>query len=215
MDLVPEIRDFEPPDATVDLTPSQELVVRPNLFGRENEIGRITEVLTAVEAEGHGRAIFLTGEAGAGKTAIATAAIAAAQDRGFVTVQTPCEPFHAGISLYPIKELIRKLTGGASVTTFVNSAFGPTSYEAGIALNLESEDADSSLGREYTMATFANAVIGRSKLAAQPVLLFLDDLERIDSASSDAILVLMSRIVDQPVVLLCASIRSQLSARTV
>ena len=205
MDTVPEIQEFEAPDP-LSTNPGQvESPTAPTLYGRDEEMTVITSHLSSVTEERRGHVLFLVGESGTGKTALARWAVAQAADSGFAFAQTPCEPFHAGIPLFPIKELMRQLTRGTAVTEFISQAFGHASYEADIARSLESEAADTVASREYTMATFANVVLGRWKASDTPVLLFLDDVERIDAASADAVIVLMSRMVDQPVFLLGAA----------
>lgn len=84
-----------------------------SLHGREAELTQIKRTLERVgsrSAEPAGAVLMLHGASGAGKSALAEAVIAAAEQMGFRTYRTACEPFHEGMSYFPVRELVRQIT---------------------------------------------------------------------------------------------------------
>lgn len=181
-----------------------------HLWGRDTETASIESTIAAVARGSAGAALLLSGDSGAGKTALADWAIRQASILGYSVARATCEPFHAGMSFFPIQELSRKLAGGQPVETLVAAAYGLESNEAVVARRAFLDDTEPATRREYMMATFANVVFGKVRSGA-PVLIFVDDLERIDAASVDALTVLMSRL-NEGRVLLLGAFRSDLVA---
>lgn len=201
---VPEIWEYEPPREPETLLEASRTVAVPQLCGRSSQTAQIRDCLEAIVAAPNIREILLSGASGAGKTALTQWAYAEAINKGFQTAQATCEPFHAGVSFFPVKEVIRQLCKGVPVSEFVGKAFGFSSYEAQLARSLDSETLDVISQRDNTLATFANVVIGAAKQLNSPVLIEFDDLERIDSASADALSALFSRLAEAPIVFLGA-----------
>ena len=176
-----------------------------DLVGRNVEQRQLVATMDLVSSTGVGHVLLLGGDSGMGKTALAQWCLGyAATTRGDWIVQSAsCEPFHAGMSFFPIQELLRRLsTGFASVRDLVAEGFGPQSSESDIAFKAFNEQIDPSDRRGYMMATFPNAIFAANRVAGRPALIFIDELERVDTASVDAIMVLASRLVDAPVLLL-------------
>jgi predicted ATPase len=170
------------------------------------------DVLADVKHGAPGKAVLLSGESGAGKTVLAEWLVAQAHESGFSCARATCEPFHAGMSFFPISELSRRLAGPAStVQELVEGGYGRNSNEANAAARAFDDTTDPAVKREYVMATFANAVVAKAAISKQPLVLFLDDAERIDSASVDALIVLLSRL-DEARVLLLAAFREDVVA---
>ena len=201
---VPEIWEYEPPNEVGSSEGQPKVVVVPELCGRSAQTSQITECLDSIGQSPKIREILLSGASGTGKTALTQWACAEASNRGFQIAQATCEPFHAGISFFPVKEVIRQLCQGVPVSEFVGRAFGFNSYEAQLAASLDSETQDVISQRDNTLATFANIVIGASRQSNRPVLVVFDDLERIDSASADALSALFSRLAEAAIVFLGA-----------
>lgn len=191
--------------------------VGATLHGREAELAEVRRTLGRVAERNVGPAggvIMLHGASGAGKSALAEAILRAAEQMGFRTFRTACEPFHEGMSYFPVRELVRQVTGGRPAGEMVAQQFGPSSSEVEMAAVSESISADPASRREAIVATFTNVIMGDYRREeAPPKLLFIDDLEHLDAGSADALICLVSRLNEGPVVILGAY-RSDLVAST-
>lgn len=178
------------------------------LYGREAELELIDRTLERVSKEESGPAgavIMLSGASGAGKSAIAETVLKTAEKLGYCCVRTACEPFHEGMSYFPVRELVRQMARGRPVGAVVAEQFGAGSPEIEMAAVSESLSADPSSRREAIVATFTNVIMGDyRKAGSSPKLLFIDDLEHLDVGSADALICLVSRLNEGPVVILGA-----------
>jgi len=183
-----------------------DLVKPPLLAGRSSEQRLLRDLILVARDGPPGVAVLLAGETGAGKTALAEWCLAeAASAYGFSVARATCEPFHAGMSFFPIQELNRRLAGsGATVQQLIADGYGTGSNEWRSAASAFDDSTDPATRREYVMATFANAVIAKARTTKGPVLVFLDDAERIDTPSVDALTVLLSRLPETRVLLIVA-----------
>lgn len=87
----------------------------------------------------------------------------------------------------------------------VAEQFGSGSSEVEMAAVSESMSADPASRREAIVATFTNVIMGDyRKSGSSPRLLFIDDLEHLDVGSADALICLVSRLNEGPVVILGA-----------
>lgn len=191
--------DIKSRKPTPGLTPPQPTFAP--IFGRDSELQilqRTIEVMAATPAQG-GRAILLGGSSGVGKTTVAERALQHATSLGFRVIRATCEAFHEGMSFYPIRECLRQLTPDHGLTTDIELAFGSASSQLTIARLSEHLGADPASRRDALIATFANQVLARIVLDAVPVAVFIDDLERIDTGSVDALLCLLARLREGPV----------------
>jgi tetratricopeptide (TPR) repeat protein len=149
--------------------------------------------------------IMLSGVSGAGKSALAEAVLETAEQMGYDCVRTACEPFHEGMSYFPVRELVRQMANGRPVGELVAEQFGSGSSEVEMAAVSESISADPASRREAIVATFTNVIMGEyRKAGSSPQLLFIDDLEHLDAGSADALICLVSRLSEGPVVILGA-----------
>lgn len=179
-----------------------------SLHGREAELAKIGRTLERVGSRREdpaGAVIMLHGASGAGKSALAEAVITAALQMGFEAFRTACEPFHEGMSYFPVRELVRQIAQGRPAGEFVATQFGPVSSEVEMAAVSESISADPASRREAIVATFTNVIMGGYRQGeAAPKLLFIDDMEHLDAGSADALICLVSRLTEGPVVILGA-----------
>ncbi|WP_311212281.1 MULTISPECIES: AAA family ATPase [unclassified Arthrobacter] len=178
------------------------------LYGRDSELALITRTLERVgrrETSPAGAMIMLSGVSGAGKSALAEAVLETAEQMGYDCVRTACEPFHEGMSYFPVRELVRQMANGRPVGELVAEQFGSGSSEVEMAAVSESISADPASRREAIVATFTNVIMGEyRKAGSSPQLLFIDDLEHLDAGSADALICLVSRLSEGPVVILGA-----------
>jgi tetratricopeptide (TPR) repeat protein len=109
------------------------------------------------------------------------------------------------MSFFPVRELVRQLSDGLPVADKIAAMFGKDSPQAEMAAVSDSVTADPASRREALVATFTNVIVGRFRSPnSQPLLLFIDDLEHLDVGSADALICLISRISEGPVVILGA-----------
>ncbi|HXU44448.1 MAG TPA: AAA family ATPase [Thermoanaerobaculia bacterium] len=184
---------------------------RIEIYGRDLELA---EIRAALEAVGEGapdtpQMLLLAGASGVGKSALSRAGIALAQDLGFRVLSVVCEPFHEGMSFFPIREITRQLSAEAGVAEQLAAVYGPASIQAQMAAIAEQPGADPVQRRDALIATFVNLLLApferaASRPKAAPIALFFDDLERIDAGSADALLCLLARLREGPVVVLGA-----------
>jgi predicted ATPase len=192
-----------------------EFATRPpaSLVGRQLElafleaaIARVAQDDGSVEGPSEERFILLRGESGSGKSALMKHAEYLAKRRGMDVVSAACEPFHEGMSFFPVRELMRQLVGESSVSAVVSAWYGSSSTQAALASVAEHASADASSRRDALIATFANMVLGRWRdgNGARPLLVSIDDMEWIDRGTVDALLCLVSRLREGRVIILGA-----------
>jgi tetratricopeptide (TPR) repeat protein len=189
-------------DDPVDAAPEE---TRPTavddvqLLGRDHEAGCIADIIEEAASPQSGspgvRYILIGGESGVGKSALARYACAYAAKRGFDVHSVVCEPFHEGMSLFPMRELARELSGSLSMTERIGQYHGQGSPQALTAQSAEDSAADPASRRDALIASFVNLILGRFRAQGQsrPLLLFIDDLECIDPGTVDALLCLLAR----------------------
>ncbi|MEW1952705.1 AAA family ATPase [Terrabacter sp. NPDC080008] len=189
-----------------------------DLFGRQREMhaldGMIDNLLAAQE-KSTSRVALLSGHSGVGKSALASAALERALARGAQVVRIACEPFHDGMSFFPIREIVRQLTEGRPLDKAVAEIYGENSTQSEMAAVSESPTAEPASRREALVATFTNVIVGRfSAQSRAPLIIFIDDLEHLDAGSADALICLISRISEAPVLLMGAYRRDLTMAST-
>lgn len=178
-------------------------VVRHPLVGREDELARAQARLDEVLTEGSARFVLVGGESGLGKSALIAELAAEAISRGIQVCSATCGGFTETIPFFAVQELRRQLGDGEGDAAIVKRLYGPASQQATMASLADSALVEPSTRREALLATFSNVVFGVARVAA-PLMLVIDDLESIDKGSVDAILCLLARHLDGPVLVVGA-----------
>lgn len=171
------------------------------LAGRDMECSVIDAAIERVAATGRGKLLLIEGTSGVGKSVLSRYASSRAASMGFRIAATICEPFHEGMSFFPVREIMRQITETGSPEHDIRIIYGPQSVETSMAGLAESDGIDASARRDALLATFANLVIGiahRDERAG--LLLVVDDLERADPGTVDSLLCLLARLAEAPVV---------------
>ncbi|NNN20621.1 MAG: AAA family ATPase, partial [Acidimicrobiales bacterium] len=178
----------------------------PDIVGRAPEKQLLQDALHTIASTGSGISVLIGGESGTGKTALAEWCLAdAVLKNNFLMVRATCEPFHIGMSFFAIQELNRKLVGAnSSVQQLIANIYGANSNEYLAANGIFDDKIDPALRREYIMATFVNVVVAKARATSRSIAIFLDDVERIDTPSVDALTVLLSRLDEEKILLLAA-----------
>jgi tetratricopeptide (TPR) repeat protein len=175
---------------------------RPVIAGRQRETEALARVVGRVEDSGTGHVVLIGGDSGVGKSVLSQYLASEAAARGHLMAATVCEPFHEGMSFFPVRELMRQLTGGRSARAVVRELYGLDSVETSMANLAETEGIDATARRDALLATFANLTLGISRASGRLLLLTIDDLERADAGTVDSLLCLLARIDEGSVLVL-------------
>ncbi|HET7035984.1 MAG TPA: AAA family ATPase, partial [Thermomicrobiaceae bacterium] len=175
---------------------------QPPLVGRQRELARLRAALAQARA-GDGRAVFLAGEAGAGKTRLAQTAAKAARVDGFQVLDGRAYSLEGGLAYAPIL-----------------GAFGPLLRRLPPGRRERLTDGLPDLGRLFSHLrlppppSLGNPALEKTRLfdaiarllerlaAEQPLLVLLDDLHWADPASIELLHYLSRDLGSLPVLLL-------------
>jgi KaiC/GvpD/RAD55 family RecA-like ATPase/tetratricopeptide (TPR) repeat protein len=182
----------------------------PVLVGREHELEELRSYLD-LAIKGRGNTVFLSGEAGAGKTRLVTEFLKTAK-KSDVTVLTGWCLSNAAVPYFPFFEAFSHYFTGE---TELEPATGRPRELDAIAW-LMGPDKSGKLGKQQTLSpqvwkdqTFAAVANTLSSIASQrPVVLFVDDVHWADSASL-ALIHYLARIVKSEKALVVAAFRSE------
>jgi len=189
-----------------------EILAEPPLIGRERELGELMRSLDST-FEGNGTTVFISGEAGTGKTRFVKEFLSSAKHkREIATLVGWClsnatvpffpfiEAFNAYFGARKGKEEYRKETEEESeVKAWLT---GPKRVEISGKLENLSPQAI----KDLTFAAITKALLSIS--AKKPTVLFIDDLHWADSASL-ALLHYVSRSITSERVLVLATFRNE------
>jgi DNA-binding SARP family transcriptional activator/DNA-binding CsgD family transcriptional regulator len=163
----------------------------PPLVGRDAELTHLRGALRQA-ASGHGGAVVLVGEPGAGKTRLAEAAAAVAAAAGVTAVWGRCLDAASTPAFWPWSQVLRALPDGP----LVQAARQRLDGVAG-----EGEDS----ARQFRAYQAVAAALGEAAAGA-PMLAVVDDLHAADDASL-ALLQLLSGDLHRMAVLLLFTVR--------
>lgn len=192
--LANEIRNESP---ALDWTPltARTVVTHPAakpLYGRDRELTRLREVLTAA-TDGHGGMAVVVGESGVGKTALATEVTRLAQGLGMISVWAG----HAGgvrtPPLWAWAQVLRGLAGHNGSPNTNDAANAASAVNAGDETFL----APVVFANPEAMATAVVRMVGR-----RPAVIVLDDLQRADKATRDVLELLETFATGMPLLIL-------------
>lgn len=166
----------------------------PRIFGRDAELARIRSAMEAI-AKGP-QALVLEGEAGIGKTAVWTAAVAEARSRGYVTLIARPAEAETALPFVALADLLEEI----SDDQLAQLPF-PQRHALEAALTRrEPEEA----GDRLALSAAVLAVI-RALARDVPVVVAVDDLQWVDAPSRAILAFTLRRLVDEPVALLTAT----------
>src|SRR5580765_5168335 len=179
------------------------------LFGRQEEVGRLRELLDAAK-RGHGRVASVVGEAGIGKTRLVTTLAGDALGRDFRVLIGRCHESDSILPFGPWVDACR--TGAVSSDEEILGAMHPARRaeltrllpEAGIA-GLP-PTSDSALPLFESMAELIERVAGH-----QPLVLVLEDVHWADEMSLRLLAYMSRRIATWPVLLVATAREEELA----
>jgi len=181
---------------------SDSTLAQPPLVGRSAEMDRLATLL-ARAAGGQGRAMFLAGEAGIGKTRLAHEALVLARERGFLVLEGSAYALEGRLAYAPILAafgpFLRHLDSPRQAR-LVSGLPDLGRLFTDLRLPAPSPLGDSSLEKTRLFEAVARLL---ERLAREsPVVLFLDDLHWADPASIELLHYLARGIADQAVLVL-------------
>jgi len=163
-------------------------VLCPILVGRDDVLELLDQVI-ADTARGRGRTLFLSGQAGLGKTRLLRAAVRKAEAAGLRVDGGSVAPQDRQVPLASIREMAAGMRG--------NEEFGSLSEDL-LAIDGR-HDGDALGSRRLIVRTAADRIL---EAIDRPTMLFFDDLQWTDELSLEVIGELARHVADRPLLLL-------------
>ena len=167
--------------------------VQTELIGRESELAAVH---TFLDGSGGSRALVVAGEPGIGKTALWSAAIDAAAERGYRVLSARASDAEAQMSFAALVDLLDGVDlGGLGLPA-------PQLHALQVALLREAPEGG---GPESHAIGVGLLTTLRSLAAHDPILVALDDSQWIDAASATALVFAARRLEREPIMFVAAS----------
>jgi DNA-binding CsgD family transcriptional regulator len=163
-------------------------VICPILVGRDEMLDRIDELIEETRG-GHGRALFLAGQAGLGKTRLMRAAIRKAQAAGFLVDGGSVAPQDSAVPLASIHEMAVGMRG--------NAVFGQLSIDL-LAIDGR-HDGDPLGARRLIVRSMADRIL---EAIDRPTMIVFEDLHWTDEMSLEVIGELARHATERPLLLM-------------
>ena len=109
---VDNLRDDTVEDAVIEQAQNQEPFAE--LVGRDEEIGLLRRAWQSVKDEGRGQVVYITGEAGIGKSFMIEGLRAEVRIEGLSQGVVRCSPYHINSAFYPLIEYTKRMSGWQS-----------------------------------------------------------------------------------------------------
>lgn len=171
-----------------------------SLVGRDTELAGLAERLHQA-AGGHGGAVVLVGEPGAGKTTLAAATARLAADAGLTTVWGRCLDAASTPAYWPWSQVLRGLPDGPRVRAAIRQLDGDTgdAGDSGDTPDAREDGVRQFRAYQAVSAALAEAATGA---AGASLLAVVDDLHAADAASLALLLLLAGDLHRIPALLL-------------
>jgi class 3 adenylate cyclase len=185
--------------------------------GRNSEIGILLDRWELAKG-GQGQAIFVSGEAGIGKSRLLEALIERMRDEPHEPIRLQCSPYHGTSALYPVIQRLSRSVGLVADDDATTRAekldrllakYGEPGevrpvYDELLSLDLGDRSKPSDLSalqrKELTLRTLVNRVFLAAKRA--PVLLVVEDAHWIDPSTNELFRDIALRIHAAPIYVL-------------
>jgi tetratricopeptide (TPR) repeat protein len=178
-------------------------LAEPILVGREKELEELQAFLNDA-VEGKGRTVFVSGEAGVGKTRLINEFLNIAKKQA-VTILTAWCLSNAAVPYFPFFEAFRKYFSterNSKELDVKNWLMGPSQSEQLGKLQIVTPQ----IWKDQTFTAVANTLTSIS--TKHPVILFVDDLHWADSASL-ALIHYLSNIIKSEKIFIIATFRTE------
>src|SRR5262245_58536375 len=186
------------------------------LVGRDAELQRLAGLLAQAK-DGHGQLVFVTGEPGTGKTALANEFLRRVRpDAGLTVARGRCvEHYGAGEAYLPMLDVVTTLLSGPArdVTLKLLRAYAPACSLLIPTAVPTPEDRESlerqTVGwtRERMLREIVDFVAASASL--YPLVLLLEDMQWADPSSVETLRALASRLARQPILIVSTFRRSE------
>jgi predicted ATPase len=174
------------------------------LVGRERELEKLNRYLDMAIKKGHGKTVFVSGEAGSGKTRLVNELLALTRKSGIDALSGWCLS-NSAVPYFPFFEALNSY----SLTTDPN---GSRQLEVKTWLQGctdEDDGFDIHKAEHYRDRTFSSIVKELLYLSAKkPIILFIDDIHWADSASL-SLLHYLAKALSNERILILATFRSE------
>jgi len=188
------------------------------LVGRASELALITERWSQA-LDGEGQVVLLSGEPGVGKSRIAYTLRQQIAQTPHFWVQYQCSPFFSNTALYPVIEQLKRAAGFAEedsveekharLKSMLEGAGGTTPetlalYAALLSLPASSAISPLELSPQQLKARTIDAITTqyRRMVAAQGVLVMVEDMHWIDPTTQELLDQLIARVADMRMLVL-------------
>lgn len=175
-------------------------VISPHMFGRHEEIAAIEQALEDAR-EGQGGTMFITGDAGVGKSRLALHAGARAQSQGFRVTRGRASPSTSAFPFRPFAEALISTLRGTDASE--RSKLGPYGSALG-RLVPEWSTADEATNAQSLLVVQEAAVrLLRLWGASQPTLIILEDLHWADPETLGLVEYFADNLASEPAMCVC------------
>jgi DNA-binding NarL/FixJ family response regulator len=183
--------------------PTSDTTVGPLLFGRDEELARIDELIAHVRL-GHGAVATVEGPAGIGKTALLAEAARRALCAGFCVLRAAGAQLEREYTFGVVRQLFTPVVAGARTPGELLE--GAAGLAAGpLGLGGASAEAAARCGDPASSAMHGLYWLTANVAAQLPVLVVLDDAHCADSISLRFLLYLVRRLARVPVLVIVAA----------
>lgn len=177
-------------------------IAEPILVGRERELAQLQHFLDSA-VTGEGATVFVSGEAGSGKTRITHEFLFSAKDKAQVLSGWCLN--NAPVPFFPFIEAFESFLAESESDRLVISERSGLSWLMASTQTIE-KGLSPETAKDQKFAALAKELLNMS--TAKPLILFIDDLHWADSASLSLIQYL-SRLVKSEKILVLATFRSE------
>jgi class 3 adenylate cyclase/tetratricopeptide (TPR) repeat protein len=216
---VQELKGFKSPIALFTVRGEREVESRfeaahasslSKFVGRSSEIGMLLDRWELAKG-GQGQAVFLSGEAGIGKSRLVDALEERLHDSQHELIRLQCSPYHVTSAFYPVIQRLSRFAGFSAADDRTTRAdklraviqrYGENPQDVGsiyaelLSLELGDEfkplDLPAQQRKELIIRTLANRVLLAANFA--PVLLIVEDAHWIDPSTSEVLKEVVNRL---------------------
>ena len=167
------------------------MIVAPAVVGRERELRVIEDILDGVHARGTG--LLIHGEPGIGKSALVTAAIQAACERGFRVLATTGVQSETHLPFAGLHQLLRPILTGADDL--------PPRQRDSLLAAFGMADATAP---DFFLIALAVLELAAGAAARSPLLLVAEDAQWLDMATCDVLAFVARRVQSEPIIIIAA-----------
>ncbi|MFH0817508.1 MAG: BREX system ATP-binding domain-containing protein, partial [Candidatus Micrarchaeota archaeon] len=192
-------------------------MAEPVLVGRERELEELQHHLD-LAAQGRGTAVFVSGEAGSGKTRLVNEFLGSSKQKREINELSGWCLSNSGVPYFPFIEAFNAYFSGFGKkndsdsdlqTSLEKEELGLKSWLMGPGKSEKSRDFENLSPQAWKDSTFAAVTKALFSISAKkPTILFIDDVHWADSASL-ALLHYISRFIASQRVLVLATFRSE------